>query len=96
MDEPDEGLHAPPAPLPIPDVAGYGAGRYPTRCRRSFLGNRPYDRHLQFLQTSGMMGDVEHDQDSELVTQLEADMAVMKYLLTQYNLKADLRYFGEK
>ena len=30
-DEPDEGLYAPPTPLPI--------GRYPTRSRRSVLGN---------------------------------------------------------
>ena len=39
---------------------------------------------------------MEHDQDSELVTQSENEMAVMKYLLTQYNLKAGLRNFGEK
>ena len=43
-----------------------------------------------------MLDDVEYDQDLELVTQLEEKMAVMKYLLTQYNLKAGLRYFGEK
>ena len=43
-----------------------------------------------------MLSDVEHDQDSELVTQLEDEMAVMKYLLTQYNPKAGLRHFGEK
>ena len=43
-----------------------------------------------------MLNDVEHDQESELLTQLEDKMAVMKYLLTQYNLKAGLRHFGEK
>ena len=30
LDELDEGLHAPPAPTTIPDVSGYGVGRYPT------------------------------------------------------------------
>ena len=60
------------------------------------LGNLPYDQYLQFLQNSGILNDVEHDQDSELVTQLEDEMAVMKYLLTQYNLKVGLRHFGEK
>ena len=39
---------------------------------------------------------MEHDQDSELVTQSEDEMAVMKYLLTQYNLKAGSRHFGGK
>ena len=39
---------------------------------------------------------MEHDQDSELVTQLEEEMAVMKFIFTQYNLKASLRHFGEK
>ena len=43
-----------------------------------------------------MLNDVEHYQDSELVTQSEDEMAVMKYLLTQYNLKAGLKHFGEK
>ena len=43
-----------------------------------------------------MLNDVEHDQDSELVTQLEDEMDVMKYLLTQYNLEAGLRHFKEK
>ena len=43
-----------------------------------------------------MLNDVEHDQESELLTQSEEKMAVMKYLLTQYNLKAGLRHFGEK
>ena len=95
-DEPDEGLNAPPTPPPIPDIAGCGAGRYPTQSRRSVLGNLPYDRYLYFLQTSGMLNDVEHDQDSELVTQSEDEMAVIKYLLTQYKLKAGLRNFGEK
>ena len=42
-DEPDEELHAPPTPPPIPDVDGCGAGRYPTRSRRSVIGNLPYD-----------------------------------------------------
>ena len=95
-DEPDEGLHASTTPLPIPDVAGCVAGRYPTRSCRSVLGNLPYDKYLQFLQTSRILNDLEHDQDSELVTQSEDEMAVMKYLLTQYNLKVGLRYFGEK
>ena len=43
-----------------------------------------------------MLNDVEHDQDSELVTQSENEMAVMKYILTQYNLKTGLKNFGEK
>ena len=90
------GLHTPPATPPIPGVADCGAGRYTTRSRRSVLGNLPYDRYLQFLQTSGILNDVEHDQDSELFTQSEDNMDVMKYLLTQYNLKEGLRYFGEK
>ena len=63
-DEPDEGLHTPPTPQPIPDVAGCGTGRYPTLYRRSVLGNLKYDWYLQFLQTSGMLNDVEYDQDS--------------------------------
>ena len=58
------------------------------------LGNLPYDRYRQLIQTSGMLNDVEHDQDSELVTQSEDEMAVMKYLITQYKLKAGLRHFG--
>ena len=70
LDEPDEGIHAPPTPLSIPNVAGYGAERYPKRSRRSVIGNLPYYRYLQFLQTSGMLNDVEHDQDLELLTQL--------------------------
>ena len=95
-DEPDKGLHSPPTPPPIPGVAGCGAGIYPTQYRRSVIGNLPYDRYLQFLQTIGMLNDVEYDQDSELVTQSEDEMALMKYLLTQYNLKTGLRHFGEK
>ena len=43
-----------------------------------------------------MLNYVEHDQESELLTQSEDKMAVMKYLLTQYNLMAGLRQFGEK
>ena len=43
-----------------------------------------------------MLNAVEHDQDSELITQSEDEMAVMKYLLTQYNLKAGLKHFEEK
>ena len=96
VDEPDEGLHAPPTPLTIPNVAGCGAGRYSTRSCSIVLGNLPYDRYLQFLQTSGMLNDVEHNLGSELVTQSEDEMAVIKYFLTQYNLKAGLRHFGEK
>ena len=95
-DEPDERLDAPPIPPPIPHITGRVAGRYPTRYRRSVLGNLPYDRYLQFLQTSEMLNDVEHEQDSELITQYEYEMAVMKYLLTKYNLKAGLKQFGEK
>ena len=60
--EPDKGIHAPLTPPPIPDVAGCGAGRYPTQSRRSVLVNLPYDRCLQFLQTSGMLNDMEYDQ----------------------------------
>ena len=54
-DEPDEGLDAPPIPPSIPDINGRVAGRYPTRSLRSVLGNLPYDRYLQFLQTSEML-----------------------------------------
>ena len=43
-----------------------------------------------------MLNDVEREQESELITQSEDEMAVMKYLLTQYNLKAGLKHFGEK
>ena len=43
-----------------------------------------------------MINDVEHEQESELITQSEDEMAVMKYLLTQYNLKAGLKHVGEK
>ena len=57
-DEPDEGLHDPPTPPSIPDVAGCGSGRYPTQSCSSVLGNLPYDQYLQFLQTSGMLNDV--------------------------------------
>ena len=96
MDEPDEGLDAPPIPPPIPDITGRVAGRYPTRFRRSVLGNLPYDRYLQFLQIRETLNDVEHEQDSERITQSEDEMVVMKYLLTQYNLKADLKHFEEK
>ena len=39
---------------------------------------------------------MEHDQESELVNQSEDKMAVTKYVLTQYNLKAGLRHFREK
>ena len=63
-DEPDKGLDAPPIPPPIPNITGRVAGRYPTRSRRSVLGNLPYDQYLQFLQTSEMLNDVEHEQDS--------------------------------
>ena len=43
-----------------------------------------------------MLNDVEYDQDSELITQSEDEMVVVKYILTQYNLKAGLKHFGEK
>ena len=43
-----------------------------------------------------MLNDVEHEQDSEIITQSEDEMAVMKYLLTQYNMKEGLKHFGEK
>ena len=94
-DEPDEGLDPPPIPPPITNITGRVAGRYPTRSCRSVLVNLPYYRYLQFLQTSDMLNDVEHEQDSDLFTQSEDEMAVMKYLLTQYNLKAVLKHFGE-
>ena len=92
-DETDKGLDAPPIPPPIPNITGRVAGRYPTLSRRSVLGNLPYDQYLQFLQTREMLNDKEHDQDSELITQSEDEMAVMKYLPTQYNLKAGLKHF---
>ena len=63
-DEPDEGLPDPPTCPPIPNVAGHRAVRYPTQSRRSVLGNLPHDRYIQFLLTSGILNDVEHDQDS--------------------------------
>ena len=78
-DEPDEGLEAPPIPPPIPDITGCVAGRHPAGSCRSVLGNLPYDQYLQFLQTREMLNDKEHDQDSELITQSEDEMAVMKY-----------------
>ena len=43
-----------------------------------------------------MLNDMEHYQDSELVTQSEDEMSVIKDLLTQYNLEAGLRHFVEK
>ena len=43
-----------------------------------------------------MLNDLEHYQYSELVTQSEDEMAVMKYLFKQYNLKAGLSHFGEQ
>ena len=43
-DETDKGLHTPPTPPPIPDIAGYGAGWYPTQSRRSVIWNLPYDQ----------------------------------------------------
>ena len=78
--EPDKGLDAPPIPPPIPDITGRVAGRYPTRSRRSVLGNLPYDRYLQFLQTSEMLNNIEHEKDSELITQSKDEMDVIKYL----------------
>ena len=59
-DEPEEGLDAPPIPTPIPDITGRVAGRYSTRSCWSVLGNLPFDRYLQFLQTSNILNDVEH------------------------------------
>ena len=43
-----------------------------------------------------MLNDIEHDQESEIITQSEDEMAGMKYLLKQYNLNAGLKHFGEK
>ena len=43
-----------------------------------------------------MINDVEHEQDSDLLTQSEDKMAVIEYLQSQYNLKAVLKHFGEK
>ena len=40
-----------------------------------------------------MLNDLEHDQDSELITQSEDKMTAVKDLLTQYNLKAGLKHF---
>ena len=42
-----------------------------------------------------MMDDVNHQQDPELIAQLEDKMAVYKYLFTQYNLRAGLKRFGQ-
>ena len=86
-DKQDEGLDAPPRPPSIPDITGRVAGRYPTKSCRSVISNLPYDQYLQFLQTSEMLNDVEHEQDSELITQSEDEMYVMKYLLTKYQGK---------
>ena len=43
-----------------------------------------------------MLNNVEHNQDSEIINPPEEEMAVMKYLLTQYKPKAGLKHFGEK
>ena len=80
----------------MPDITVRVSGRYPTQSCKSLLVNLPYDRYLQFLQTSEMLNDVEHEQDSEIITQSEEEMAMMKYLLTRYNLKAGMKHFGEK
>ena len=60
-DEPDEGIHAPPTPTLIANVNGRVAVRYLIPSLRSVLGNLPYYLYLQFLQTSGMLNDVEYD-----------------------------------
>ncbi|KAL7531043.1 hypothetical protein ACHAXR_006172, partial [Thalassiosira sp. AJA248-18] len=42
-----------PTIAPLPDIAGQAAGRYPSRSRRSVLGNQPYDIYspqIQMLQ----------------------------------------------
>ena len=40
--------------------------------------------------------DVQHPEDAEMIAQSEDEIAVFGYLMTQYNLKAGLREFGEK
>ena len=64
VDEPEKGVYVQSIPPPVPNITGCVAGRYPTRSRRSVLGNLSYDQYLQFLQTSEMLNDVEHEQDS--------------------------------
>ena len=43
-----------------------------------------------------MVDDATHVNDPELVSSLEEEMMVWGYMMTQYNLKAGLRKFGDK
>ena len=74
------------------------------RAQRSVLGNgrdnQMEDGYLNLIhnhqETSGMLDDAKQVQDPELITESKDKMAVMEYLLTQYNLKAGLKHFGDK
>ena len=46
--------------------------------------------------TEPPINDTEHAVDPELLTDLEDEIKVWGYLMTQYNLKPGLRKFGEK
>ncbi len=47
-------------------------------------------------ETAPPVDDTEHTVDPELVTDLEDEMKVWGYLMTQYNFKPGLRKFGDK
>jgi hypothetical protein len=47
-------------------------------------------------ETAFTIDDTKRTIDPELVTELEDEMKVWGYLMTQYNLKPGLRKFGEK
>jgi hypothetical protein len=49
-----------------------------------------------WLEMAPPVDDTEHTVDPELVTDLEDEMKVWGYLMTQYNLKSGLRKFGDK
>ncbi len=56
VENPDEGTkpHA-PAPIPLPNITAQVPNRYPTRSRRSVLGNQPYSifsPQVEFLQNA--------------------------------------------
>jgi hypothetical protein len=46
--------------------------------------------------TTPTVDDTKHIVDKELVTQLEDELKVWGYIMTQYNLKPGLRKFGER
>jgi hypothetical protein len=152
VEHPDEGTEppVPPPPAPLPNIAAQVPNRYPTRSRRSALGNQPYSNfspQVEFLQNASCeaqllkiaqerarrsvlgnggahemeegyinlmenacnseqyvnlnvagheIDDTNHANDEHMIAQSEDEMAVFEYLMTQYNLKAGLRGFGDK